>query len=127
MVQSGARRVLVVDDETLIVMLIEAMLEELGCEVVGPAYDLAEGLALAREADADCAILDVNLSGQPINPIAQALRARGVPFAFASGYAPADLASEFPGAPVLMKPFSVGQVSAVLDVIARGHGAPLAP
>jgi DNA-binding response OmpR family regulator len=111
---SGAPRVLVVDDEALIGMLVADMLEELGCEVVGPALDLASGLSLAREAAIDWAILDLSLEGQPSFPIAEALKARGVPFVFASGYGAAMPGSGFETAPMLQKPFQMADLAAAL-------------
>jgi CheY-like chemotaxis protein len=105
-----ARRVLVVDDEALIAMLVEDMLSDLGCETVGPAYQLSEALTMAREADFDCAILDLNLEGQTTYPVAKVLRARNIPFAFASGYAVSDLGEGFGDVPVLHKPFNTAHL-----------------
>jgi DNA-binding response OmpR family regulator len=78
-------RVLVVEDEMMVSMLIEDMLSDLGCEVIGPASRLDEAIALANESELDCAVLDVNLGGQPIFPLADLLREKGAPFAFATG------------------------------------------
>lgn len=121
MTETRGRRVLVVDDETLITMLIEDMLTDLGCATVGPAHQLNEALGLAREADFDCAILDLNLNGASTAPVAKALQARNIPFAFVSGYAVSDLGPDFEAAPVLQKPFNAQDIAAVLD---RIHGAP---
>src|SRR3954464_66381 len=77
-------RVLVVEDEMMVSMLIEDMLADLGCSVVGPASRLDEAMQLAKEAALDCAVLDVNLGAQPIFPLADVLREKGVPFAFAT-------------------------------------------
>ena len=107
-------RVLVVEDEMMVSMLIEDMLAELGCEVVGPASRLDEAMALAREAEVDCAVLDVNLGGQPIFPVADLLRERGRPFAFATGYGDAGLRETDKGSPVLQKPFREGDLARVL-------------
>jgi CheY-like chemotaxis protein len=107
-------RVLVVEDEMMVSMLIEDMLGELGCEVVGPASRLDEAMALAREAEVDCAVLDVNLGGQPIFPVADLLRERGRPFAFATGYGDAGLRDADKGSPVLQKPFREGDLARVL-------------
>jgi CheY-like chemotaxis protein len=79
-------RILVVEDELLVAMEIERMLARLGCVVVGPAPSVPRALALiAREAP-DFAILDVNLGRERSTPVAEALLARGVPFALATGY-----------------------------------------
>lgn len=98
-------KILVVEDEMLVSMLVEDMLADLGCAVVGPAAELGEAMSLAKTADIDAALLDVNLGGKPIFPVADALKDRGVPFAFASGYGEAGLSEEHRGAAVLQKPF----------------------
>src|SRR4051812_14050294 len=98
-------RVLVVEDEALVAMLVEDMLADLGCEVVGPVADLDEALKLVGDEQIDCAVLDVNLAGKPIFPVADALKAKGVPFAFASGYGEAGVRDDHRGAPILQKPF----------------------
>ena len=105
---------LVVDDEVLVAMLITDMLEDLGHAVVGPAHDLDEGLSLAKTGDFDCAILDISLNGRSSTPIANALRERGVPFMFASGYAPNPDDDAFRGVPLLQKPFNMKQVEDAL-------------
>lgn len=98
-------RVLVVEDEMLVSMLVEDMLTDLGCVIVGPAANLAEAESLAREAQIDAAVLDVNLAGKPVFPVADILRARGVPHVFASGYGAAGIDPAHKDAPVLQKPF----------------------
>ena len=107
-------RVLVVEDEMMVSMLIEDMLEDLGCKVVGPASRLEEAIELANTVELDCAVLDVNLGGQPIFPLADILRAKGVPFAFATGYGDAGLREADRGSPVLQKPFREGDLARVL-------------
>lgn len=108
-------RVLVVEDEMMVSMLIEDMLADLGCTVVGPASRLDEAIALADEAELDCAVLDVNLGGQPIFPLADILRSKGVAFAFATGYGDAGLREVDRGSPVLQKPFREGDLARVLN------------
>jgi CheY-like chemotaxis protein len=110
----GGLRVLVVEDEMMVSMLIEDMLTDLGCTVVGPASRLDEAIDLAGDAAIDCAVLDVNLGGQPIFPLADLLRERGLPFAFATGYGDAGLRDIDHGAPVLQKPFREGDLARVL-------------
>jgi len=112
--QLAGLRVLVVEDEMMVSMLIEDMLGDLGCTVVGPASRLDEAMQLARSADLDCAVLDVNLGGQPIFPLADLLRERGRPFAFATGYGDAGLRDVDKGTPVLQKPFREGDLARVL-------------
>jgi CheY-like chemotaxis protein len=100
------RRVLVVEDEMMIAMLVEDMLADLGCSVVGPAHGLQAAMALAEEAaDLDAALLDVNLAGQPVFAVADVLRARNVPIVFCTGYGDAGLREADRGAPVLQKPY----------------------
>jgi CheY-like chemotaxis protein len=107
-------RVLVVEDEMMVSMLIEDMLTDLGCAVVGPASRLDEAIELVRTSDLDCAVLDVNLGGQPIFPLADLLRERGKPFAFATGYGDAGVRDVDRGTPVLQKPFREGDLARVL-------------
>jgi DNA-binding response OmpR family regulator len=102
------------DDEPLISMLVEDWLIELGCEVVGPARSVNEGLGLA-EGPLDGAILDVNLAGENCYSVASALRKRGVPFAFATGGGGIDADSGFEDPILLAKPFNFAGVKAVLD------------
>ena len=112
--QLAGLRVLVVEDEMMVSMLIEDMLTDLGCTVVGPASRLDEAIELATSRELDCAVLDVNLGGQPIFPLADLLRERGYPFAFATGYGDAGLRDVDRGTPVLQKPFREGDLARVL-------------
>src|SRR5438309_3731084 len=107
-------RVLVVEDEMMVSMLIEDMLGDLGCVVIGPASRLEESMDLARSSQIDCAVLDVNLGGEPIFPLADLLRELGRPFAFATGYGDAGLREADRGTPVLQKPFREGDLARVL-------------
>jgi CheY-like chemotaxis protein len=110
------RRILVVEDELMIAMLVEDMLTDLGCSVVGPAHALADALALARsEPGIDAALLDVNLGGQPVFAVADALREMGVPAIFSTGYGDAGLRDVDRGAPVLQKPFRAGDLARALN------------
>jgi len=107
-------RVLVVEDEMMVSMLIEDMLSDLGCKVVGPASRLEEAIALVGSSELDCAVLDVNLGGQPIFPLADILREKGAPFAFATGYGDAGLRDVDKGTPVLQKPFRESDLARIL-------------
>ena len=105
------RRVLVVEDEMMIAMLVEDMLSDLGCDVVGPAHGLESALKLAsEELNLDAALLDVNLAGQPVFAVADALRAKGVPAIFSTGYGEAGLRDVDAGAQVLQKPFRLSLI-----------------
>ena len=99
-------RILVVEDTALIVMLIEELVADLGWILVGPATRLTEAVALAREADIDVAILDVNLAGEFVWEAAEALQDRAIPFVFSTGYdSESVLPSRFGSSPVIGKPF----------------------
>ena len=88
-------RILVVEDEAMIAMLVEEMVLDFGSEVVGPAAKMEEALRLASDASLDAAILDVNVGGAVVYPVADLLRARGVPIIFATGYGAGELPSRF--------------------------------
>jgi CheY-like chemotaxis protein len=116
---TNRKRILIVEDEPVLAMLIEDMVEELGYLPVGPAMTAAAALALATDETLDGAILDMNLGGGvPSTPIAEKLRSRDIPFIFATGYssaqASARMASAIGATPVLRKPFSVEALSAAL-------------
>ena len=114
-------RVLLIEDETLVAMLLEESLAELGCEVVGPVARLdAARLAIERERF-DCALVDINLHGRPAYPLADLLDARGVPFGYVTGYDARRLGPEIGGRPVLAKPFNVRQLQNVLVGLAQGR------
>lgn len=104
------RRILVVEDESLVAMLIETILEDLGCIPVGPAATVPEGLTLATGESLDAALLDVNVAGQQVFPVAQALADRGVPLVFSTGYGEAGLPDQWRGRPTLQKPFTEAAV-----------------
>lgn len=98
------RRALVVEDESLVAMMLEDLLADFGCEVV-VALSLDEALAVAEGGSFDFAILDVNLNGTESYPIAERLRARGIPFLFSSGYDGSALKPPFDTAPTVQKPY----------------------
>jgi CheY-like chemotaxis protein len=112
----AGRRVLVVDDESMIAMVVCAMLEDLGCEVVGPAMDFDAAMALAQTAEFDWAILDLNLNGRTTLPVADILRRRQIPFAFASGHAAGHLGDQFADVAWLEKPFVQEEIAAILGL-----------
>jgi len=114
------RRLLLVEDEAMVAMMLEDMLTDLGCDVVGPAGTVARALELAQsEPTISGAILDVNVGGEPIYPVAEALKARGVPFVFITGYGSADIDGRFADAPTVQKPFSMPVLS---DTLAKVIG-----
>jgi CheY-like chemotaxis protein len=101
----SGRRVLLVEDEMMVAWLLEDMLAELGCAVVGPAASVNQALAMIDAEAIDVAVLDVNLNGQMSYPIADALAARGVPFLFSTGYNKDRLLDGYRNFLVLQKPF----------------------
>jgi CheY-like chemotaxis protein len=110
-----AKRVLVVEDELMIRMLLEDMLGELGYTVAAEAGRLDEALEATKTAEFDLAILDVNLDGQPISPVADALVARGTPFVFATGYGERGLPEPYRDRPMLKKPFQIEGLKQMLE------------
>ena len=111
------RRILVVEDEPIVAISLQDMLEELGYSVVGPAFGLAAGLALAETERVDAAILDVNMGDGESYPIAALLRARGVPYVFATGYGREGIEPGHDHAPLLQKPYHESQVAAALEAL----------
>jgi CheY-like chemotaxis protein len=111
-------RVMFVEDEPIVAMMLEDMLEELGCELSGSAASIEEGLRLAERGGFDVALLDVNLNGRRSDPIADALLRAGTPFVYATGYGAAAVE---PGSsiPVLQKPYTMAQLRAALGTIGR--------
>ncbi|HEY4584914.1 MAG TPA: response regulator [Brevundimonas sp.] len=111
----AGRRVLIVEDESLVAMLLETILADLGCDVVGPESNIEDGLtAVADVAGLDAALLDVNVAGREIFPVAEALKAKGVPFVFSTGYGEAGLPEHWRGNPTVQKPFTEGAIREAL-------------
>ena len=118
---SPGRRILIVEDELMIRMLLEDMLEELGYTVAAQAGQIDEALQAAKSVDFDLAILDLNLAGLPIVPVADALAARGTPFVFATGYSESSLPEAHRNRPTLRKPFQLDGLRATLQhALAQG-------
>jgi len=110
-----AKRVLIVEDELMIRMLLEDMLSELGYSIAAETGRIDEALEAAKTAEFDLAILDVNLNGQTIAPVAEALVARGMPFVFATGYGERGLPEAYRDRPTLKKPFQMDGLSRTLQ------------
>jgi CheY-like chemotaxis protein len=115
-------RLLVVEDEAMVAMLVEDMLTDLGCIVVAVAGSVAAAIALADREDTvlDGAVLDVNLGGEKVFPVADALATRGVPFMFATGYGRAGIEARFMDAPVVSKPFGFDTLRSALTGLLPG-------
>lgn len=107
-------RVLIVEDEALVGIMLEEMLEELGATVTAHALRLEEGMSLAADCDVDAAVLDVNLSGVRSYPIADKLRERGIPFVFATGYGAAILTGQYENDRLIHKPYSLADLERAL-------------
>jgi len=115
----AGKRLLVIDDEPLVAMLVEDLLSAAGAEVVGPAATLTAGLELVRAAAPHGAILDVNLDGVLVYPVAEALARAGVPFVFLTGYGRLGVDAAFEGVTVLHKPLKLASFA---DDVARALG-----
>ena len=107
-------RVLLVEDEAMVAMMIEDMLCELGCAVVGPASRVASALELLARETVDAAVLDVNVAGELVFPVADVLAAAGTPFVFSTGYGLAGLDARHAARPVLQKPYGRERLFAAL-------------
>jgi len=109
------RRILIVEDEMLIGMLLEDMLVDIGHDVAAVVPRLKEALAAVQCETFDLAILDVHLHGESAFPVADALIAKGIPFVFATGYGERGLPETYRGRPVLQKPFARTDLERILE------------
>ena len=109
--------ILVVEDETIISFLIEDMLADLGCTDIWHAGGLKAAMALLRERTPDAAVLDVNLAGEPVYPLAEQLAETGVPFVFATGYGREGIPRDWVSRPTIQKPFNLDALAAALHAI----------
>jgi CheY-like chemotaxis protein len=116
------RRILLVEDEAMIAMLVEDMLEDLGHELVRVANRLEDAVTAARNESVDLAILDLNLGGVLTYPAADALAERGIPFIFATGYGSGGLEAAYSARPALQKPFDTDALGQAIGQ-ALGHGS----
>lgn len=107
-------RILVVEDEPMIAFVIEDAIDAIGGEMLGPIGQLDEAMVAARNAVFDCALLDVNICGRQVFPVAEILLERGIPFAFATGYALVSLPAHLAGVPRLTKPYTTAELEHVL-------------
>ena len=107
--------VFLVEDEVMIRMMVADMLEELGYRVVAEAGEIGEAMKLAQTADFDIAILDVNVNGKVISPVADVIAARNRPFIFATGYGSSGLPAEYRDRPALQKPFQIETLGRAIE------------
>nr|WP_294506487.1 response regulator [uncultured Rhodopila sp.] len=121
--------ILVVDDEAMIVMLLEDMLADLGCTVAGSAGSVAQSLAVIDRArqTLDGAFLDINLRGELVYPVADELKARGVPFVFVTGNAVHGIDPGYAGVPALSKPFGARAIEQAVQLFAERRQVPAKP
>jgi len=108
------RKILLVEDEALVAMMVEDLLEDLGCEMADNPVRLDEAVAAARTGDFDMALLDLSLAGVHTYPVADILTERGIPFAFLTGYRSGDIEPAYRETPILAKPFRRADIQAIL-------------
>lgn len=118
----GNLRVLIVEDESLIAMLIEDAVLDLGCRMVTIAATLRDALDQATSGEFDIAILDVNLNGSPAFPVAELLADKRIPFIFSTGYGASGVPQAFAAVPVLAKPFKEGDVARAIETAMEVNG-----
>lgn len=118
----NALRVLIVEDEPMIAMFIADCVEESGHEVVETASNIRDALAKAATAQVDLALIDMNLNGQIAHALPVALKARGMPFAFVTGYGQEGVLEQFNDVPVLTKPFRSRALAELLGRFAEQIG-----
>jgi CheY-like chemotaxis protein len=118
--RSRGGSVFLVEDEVMIRMMVADMLEELGYSVAAEAGEIGEAMKLAETAEFDLAILDVNVNGKMISPVADLIKARQRPFIFATGYGSSGLPEEYRDRPALQKPFQIETLAKVIDTVMTG-------
>lgn len=114
-------RVLVVEDEPMIAMMFDEMIQDFGSEVIGPVSQIKEALRLASTAELDAAVLDINLGGAVVYPVADVLQERGIPFIFATGYRREALPARFAESTALPKPFTYATLADALEAALAGQ------
>ena len=113
--QRPGASVFLVEDEVMIRMMVADMLDELGYRVAAEAGEITEAIRLAQSTEFDFAILDVNVNGKVITPVAELIKARGRPFIFATGYGSSGLPEEYRDRPALQKPFQLETLAKMID------------
>jgi CheY-like chemotaxis protein len=106
--------VFVVEDEFAVLLLLVDMLLDLGCEVAGTASRMKDALAIVGVTECDAAVLDVNINGETIDPVAEILVARGTPVIFSTGYGPSGIDPRWRDCPVLQKPYRIEDFAGAL-------------
>jgi DNA-binding response OmpR family regulator len=113
----NGRRILVVEDEAAVCMMIEDMVLDFGCEVVGPAATFDQAMHLARQEEFDAAVLDIRIGQNAVYPIADLMRSRGIPFLFSTGYGSEVVPERFRDVAVLNKPFAFNCLAGILRAV----------
>lgn len=121
----SGHRVLVVEDEMHLAMMLEDILEDAGCRAIKAAR-LPQALALAADETIDAAVLDINLAGVQVFPVAEVLRGRGIPMLFTSGYGENGLPQAWADCPMLQKPYVLADLQQALTALLDGDGEPSA-
>ena len=118
---SARMRVLLLEDNFIIALDLASLVREAGAEPIGPVATVADALSVVAAGSIDAAILDINLGEENAYAVAESLRGRSIPFAFATGYNAADmLPPSCADAPVLPKPYSAREVRAMIELLGRG-------
>lgn len=118
--ETGCRvKILIVEDEAILALDLAQIVEEIGHSVVGPARDVASGLALVESEDLEFALLDLNLGAEFSTPIADRLTQRGVPFCFLSGYSRSHFPPQFASVPAIAKPCTPSDVEKAIAAAAK--------
>ena len=113
---------MLVEDELVVAMLFEEMLADFGCKVVGPISRLDAARQAIADHKFDCALLDINVHGEPVYPLVELLNKRAVPFAFVTGYGAGGIEPAFDKRPVVQKPFTTAELKGVLQRLLRERG-----
>jgi DNA-binding response OmpR family regulator len=111
--------VFLVEDEVMIRMMVADMLQELGYTIAAEAGEIGEAIRLAQTTYFDLAILDVNVNGKVISPVADLLKANNRPFIFATGYGSSGLPEEYRDRPSLQKPFQIETLGKLIEATLR--------
>jgi CheY-like chemotaxis protein len=113
------RRILIVEDSPVVAPFTADLLADLGCEVVGPAPNMAAARELLENEDFEAALMDIHIRGERVFPLCERLVAKGVPFVFTSGYADWQMPEKWQDCPRLQKPYTIDQVRKVLSGVLR--------
>jgi two-component SAPR family response regulator len=114
-------RILIVEDQVLFALHVADVVEDMGCEPIGPVGSVSAGLPLALQEELDAALLDIHLADQTVKPIADVLERRAIPFAFMTAYTRLHLPANHRGRPFLCKPFSDQQLRMAVATLIKGR------